>query len=286
MKFLIVVAFLLTQVNYSDAAATCQRDGCYNAVANGLRGAPNLNSRKADCSSILLKVVEDDKTITITRSTTLVSNTITITTQSDSLPGRRRRASLAQITPAPDADTELFPRDQVIVSGTRPNYVSAACKNVQSYAVACLCYGIKAATYRTIKSATSTRSIYSTATTTTGFDFVAYLEDEGQEFCSSFIGYVPSTTTTFDTTGTSTTSTVVETSTISYSSLTTETIASTTSVPAPIWLRAIMLPPGVPTPVLVRGRASSEISSFCSRAVSGIATESVSTQHICHCERC
>lgn len=68
----------------------------------------------------------------------------------------------------------LQARDQIIVSGNKPAYVNA-CRNVQAYAVACLCWGIKAATVKAapktsiktiFRSSTTVSTSYATKTTT------------------------------------------------------------------------------------------------------------------------
>lgn len=138
---LLTILSVLTPVH-----AQCQKDSCYNAVAISVKGGPNLRSRTEDCKSVLKTVVQD-QTRTITQVIIVTSQTSTVTTQSDSdfiIKARRAEHFQPRITEAPQDFAGLLPRDQIIVNGKRPTYASA-CKNVQSYGLACLCFGVKAA---------------------------------------------------------------------------------------------------------------------------------------------
>lgn len=143
MKICSTVFVALYGMGFAQAGSTpCIRDNCYNAVA-ATTGNPNVASRKAHCSSVLRTIV-DEKTVTVT---------VAATTSQPVIIAKRQ----AEMTGLPHPNIQLrdreysllIARDQYIVSGNKPAYASA-CKNVQDYAVACVCYGVKAAVYRTV----------------------------------------------------------------------------------------------------------------------------------------
>lgn len=161
MKSVNILCTLLHLTGLLQAATPCRRDFCYNAVAGQGGGGPNAASRRADCSAALKVVVEDDRVLTITTLTTFIGGTTTIVTKSTTAAVQQRdQGDLVpspQITTPPDSalGAELLPRDQFVVSGTVPSY-ARQCKNVQAYAIACVCYGVRAATYRAAKTTTAT----------------------------------------------------------------------------------------------------------------------------------
>lgn len=285
MLFLSVLILALCSFEFSQAANACTKDSCYNAVAVQQNGGPNLNSRKADCSAILRTVIDDDRTVILTRSTTVYSETLTISTQSDTKSIGKRQynvvgASAPRITPPPDlfeSSAELMPRDKIVVSGSRPSYASA-CKNVQSYAVACLCYGIKASNAYVGKTSVTTRTVSAISTTTTGYDFVSYLRQNGQEFCTSYNGYIAPISSVTASTEVRGTSTIVDTVTATSSTTSTSILDAATiiTVPAPIWRRrghvvkkGLLDPAEIMMPPPLKGLSPSQISSLCARVATG-----------------
>lgn len=168
MKICVATALFVSCFSGTYAASSCQKDTCYNALVNQQRGAPALSSRKADCSSALMRVIDDKNTKVILYSTTVNrGTTITFTTTQTATTLQRRYAARPVITDSPEySDWSLLPRDQIVVTGNRPYYMSAACKDIQAYATACLCFGIKAATEYTLKTrqSTQTKTVVATAT--------------------------------------------------------------------------------------------------------------------------
>lgn len=69
---------LLCLLKLGEAAAGCTRDSCFNAVATSNNKNPAQASRRADCSSFLKTVIDDDKTVTVTSYTTTTRLTQTI----------------------------------------------------------------------------------------------------------------------------------------------------------------------------------------------------------------
>lgn len=142
--------------------------------------------------------------------------------------------------------------------------------------MACLCYGIQPATQYPRRTLVSTATISTVATTIIGFDFISYLQHEGQEFCSSFLTFMPSTMTV------TSTSIRIETKTVSTTIITsistiiaTTTLTSTKVSSAQVWRRAVQ------TPVSVQGRDSFEISSWCSSVATGYVQSSVGKLRCC-----
>lgn len=148
MKVFTVSTAIFSFFGIATAANACVRDKCFNAIASV--ATPAQASRRADCSAVLRTVVDDDTTITVTRTTAGPGPTSYV------LPPQGGRRDLQgpdvaapQITPFPEADEGgiLVARDKIVVSGIKPAYATA-CSNLVAYGSACLCYGVKAVTYR------------------------------------------------------------------------------------------------------------------------------------------
>lgn len=295
MHLLTSIGLLLHILHTTNAAGACQKDACYTQVAALDKTLPGLASRKADCS-IALRKVADAKTTTITKFSTVFPVTRTITVNSvrpsPQVVARDELPDLPVITTSPDPETaELERRAQVIATGTKPAYAKS-CKNIQSYAVACLCMGVKAATNTMgLKTATTTKTVSATKTATFGFDYVSYLKNEGQGFCSSYIQYVPGAATVTGTLTAEITPIVTMPTTIleTVSETTVQTITFTAggnpgSVPRrrrgwnifdhSFFERGLIAPN--PTPASVRGMVASQLSSLCSAVATGVQTVSVS----------
>lgn len=164
------------------AASGCQKDKCYSAVAIQANSNPNVATRSADCRSILRNVIDDDTTSTITSYSTMtpasitvtetVTSTLTSSTTTTAGGSIRRRLTdylvLGESSPevARREYSPLDVRDRYIIKGAKPSYASA-CKDLQAYAVACLCFGVKPAAMYTVAKTTKTRTVQVTATTAT-----------------------------------------------------------------------------------------------------------------------
>lgn len=170
MKELLFVSLVLHFFASSNAASTpCKKDACYSAVAIQGNSNPKLATRKADCSSVLKTIIEDDVTTTITKTRTAPPVTVTISntdatitetvTSTGNVAGKRQPMPTMREDKTPSI---LEARDILIVRGTVPKYAKA-CKNLPDYAKACLCFGIKAAVMRT---ATQTKTVQATITET------------------------------------------------------------------------------------------------------------------------
>lgn len=178
----------------ANAALTCRRDGCYSVVAFESKTNPTAAVRRADCSSVLKTYIEDTKTVTRTTSKTVSTRYVIAT--ANPVPVLARQLSIEPelsprfpTTPNSDTPSTLAPRDQVVIGGKKPSYATQ-CKDLQDYAQACLCYGVKASTYRApTKTAAAIVTISATATTTISLDEIAYLREEGSDFCTTFNDY-------------------------------------------------------------------------------------------------
>lgn len=120
------------------ATTPCKRDACFNAVAANSANKPNLASRKADCSSIIKSIIDDDFTsivniprtivtttvvVTISDSTTTISTSTTV--QSVANNGRKRAA---EVTAVAELDGALLEeRDKVRVCASHMLYGPISC---------------------------------------------------------------------------------------------------------------------------------------------------------------
>lgn len=176
MKHLGLLSILLPFMGGCNAAGACKRDACYQVIAAGGAGTPNLASRKADCSSLLRKVVDTDATTTTTSTMTgatpttiiktvnLTSVEVSTSTQADQLQKKSDGDNSLEL----DGFALLEARDQIVIQGNKPAYATA-CKQNQDFATACLCYGTKAKVQQTkyqIASVTSIVTKTETSTTT------------------------------------------------------------------------------------------------------------------------
>lgn len=168
--FLILLVILqLLPPGYT--ATPCKRDACYSAVAIQGPKSPNLVTRRADCSSVLKLFVDTDVTTTITSFTvaqtpvtltifvTKTTITETITSTASIVVKRHSQETSSNAYDTPNLEV----RDTFVIQGKRPSYAQA-CQNIQHYALACLCFGVKAAVQKTI---VHTRRVTATLTQTT-----------------------------------------------------------------------------------------------------------------------
>lgn len=162
MKSLLLILLLQAVAQSVSAANSCKRDACYRNVSNG--PGPRRAQRRADCSSALRKVIDDDSVTTIVSTSTVSGPTsYTIATEAPPVLARRVRhqsrqgnpdQNAPQITPfSRSADGEvdmeemsLFERDKIVAFGEPAPYATA-CQNRVQYASACLCWGVKAQVY-------------------------------------------------------------------------------------------------------------------------------------------
>ena len=157
------------------ATTPCKKDACYKAIAIQNVNNPNLSKRRADCHAALKLVVDDDvKTITETAYQTQITSTVTITT----VRGYSQPTIVARMVDegndcgnTNEAVAELEERDLIIVKGAVPKYAKA-CRNIQAYAIACLCFGVKAQAYKSYTTTTVTTKVVEVATTTTTTGFI------------------------------------------------------------------------------------------------------------------
>lgn len=189
MKTSVIVLNALGVISSVNAAA-CKKDTCYNNVANNAPSRPNLNSRKADCASILRTVQDTDYTVTVVStitgvpatSTKAVTGTTTVvSTTTEYVPGNQGR----RLAREDGEDVSLLEeRDKIVIKGQKPAYATS-CKSNQDYgkisgqnesqqrvltisaAVACLCLGVKGAVQKTITQLTTILSTKISTTTST-----------------------------------------------------------------------------------------------------------------------
>lgn len=123
-----------------------------------------------------------------------------------------------------------------------------------------------------------------TGITTIGYDYISYLKAAGQDFCTSYISYIPPTSTRFAflrQTYTLTTTEVTQVTNPTLSTTFSTSVTATTTVLPPIWPRALKIVERqqidpVETPVSVRDRSPAELSSFCL----SVATTTVFTSRV------
>lgn len=160
--------FYILPVSFA-ASTPCKKDSCYNAIASNAAGAPNLNSRRNDCSRVLRTVEADELktmfTTTITSTTVVGTSTVTYTTFSTRPSGEFKRRQDAGV------DGELTyavldARDKIVVDGTVPKYAKA-CKNIQAYGVGCLCAGVRPAVFKQVTTTVVVTSVTKTTSTPT-----------------------------------------------------------------------------------------------------------------------
>lgn len=241
------------------AVSDCQKannnnNACYKAVASS---KPALATRKADCSAILRTHIDDSKTITSKIRKTVTTSTFWVAPTPENgqnlIPRRAVEPSNVappQITTTPDLVTGsdkidaaiLAPRDQYVVRGSVPTY-ARACKNIQEYATACLCYGFRAAT--TIlapQTRTTTITTSVVATSTILVRDIRYLQSQGQEFCTSYNSYAPPSSTQTVEVATTLAETVTITQETVYTTPVAVTITNTSPVAVPPIRRRFIQP--------------------------------------------
>lgn len=271
MKTFAVLFAVFQALSLTEAATSCKKDACFNAVASQSNTNPSLAIRQADCKAVLKTIIDDDAVTTVTRFTTVTATTVTVTEEIfPTAPSRIRRRAIVVLPPSPPEITAapkfsdggeavLLPRDQIIVGGSKPSYASA-CANLQSYAIACICFGVKASTYKVVtRTSSTTKTVSQTATATVQFNYIEYLRSEGGEFCTSFNSYeapittenVIGTTNSPETLTEDTVTTIVNTpaaTTVTATSTVTETETATLAArdaiatPAPIETYKVIFP--------------------------------------------
>lgn len=131
------IVLVLQAANLAFAASTpCKRDACYNGVALDGPQSPKMASRKAGCRMVLKTAVDDDVTITIVRTATVISATVTDTVVDATFTvttggprtvlttAAKKKRRLARVTAAPDSRDDaalLEERDKVRSKGSQPS---------------------------------------------------------------------------------------------------------------------------------------------------------------------
>lgn len=294
MRLSIITLSALWALPVIGGSAGCKNDACYKAVS-GKGPVPIAGAvRKLDCQGVLQPVSAKAVIVTVSKSTTIFSTTVTITTQSDSAGARRRDDQanaflLPRVTDSPGPSSNLLPRAQLNNKGQRPAYAAAACKNLQGYATACLCWGAKPSTVYPTRTVTALNVIKSAASTTVGFDFVSYLREDGQDFCTSFNAYEPPRTTITTVEAKNEILRFAASATLTTTTTDTQVELATQLVPRPGWKRALGAekrdPIAIPKPSRIAQWDDSEISAVCSLIATDTVTVRISSDSACHIDQ-